>query len=54
MHCMTVSLAQDGMGLGTLWGEELAQELIQKAGFSEVRIKKLPHDIMNCYYVIDR
>ena len=27
MHCMTVSLAQGGAGLGTLWGEELAQEV---------------------------
>lgn len=25
MHCMTVSLAQDGDGLGTMWGEEKAK-----------------------------
>jgi len=24
MHCMTVSLAQGGDGLGTVWGQELA------------------------------
>jgi 2-polyprenyl-3-methyl-5-hydroxy-6-metoxy-1,4-benzoquinol methylase len=54
MHCMTVSLAQDGMGLGTMWGEEMALELLNEAGFSNVLVKRLPHDIMNCYYVIDR
>ena len=24
MHCMTVSLAEDGDGLGTMWGEQVA------------------------------
>jgi len=51
MHCMTVSLAQDGAGLGTMWGEELASQMLREAGFSSVRIERLPHDIQNCYYV---
>jgi hypothetical protein len=51
---MTVSLAQNGMGLGTMWGEELAREMIREAGFGQVSVKRLPHDIMNCYYVIKR
>jgi hypothetical protein len=34
MHCMTVSLAQGGEGLGTMWGEELAREVLREAGFS--------------------
>ena len=30
MHCMTVSLAQGGEGLGAMWGVEKAQGLLQK------------------------
>jgi 2-polyprenyl-3-methyl-5-hydroxy-6-metoxy-1,4-benzoquinol methylase len=51
MHCMTVSLAQGGAGLGTCWGCELAQEMLHEAGFSKVRVEKLPHDDMNYYYI---
>ena len=51
MHCMTVSLALDGQGLGAAWGEEKAEEMLSEAGFSKVEIKHLPHDIMNAYYV---
>lgn len=52
MHCMSVSLAQDGMGLGTMWGREVAQEMLRDAGFSKISIHRLPHDIQNDYYVI--
>lgn len=51
MHCMTVSLAADGAGLGACWGEEVAVEMLAAAGFSDVRIERLPHDIMNNYYL---
>ena len=51
MHCMTVSLAQDGAGLGTCWGEELACEMLFDAGFRKLDVQRLPHDIMNTYYV---
>ena len=51
MHCMTVSLAQGGAGLGTCWGRELAEEMLRKAGFANVRVEKLPHDDMNYYYI---
>ena len=51
MHCMTVSLAQGGVGLGAMWGEELAQEMLGEAGFTRVRVEQLPHDIINSYYV---
>ena len=29
MYCMSVSLAYAGMGLGTVWGEELAQKMMR-------------------------
>jgi len=51
MHCMTVSLAQGGAGLGTMWGEEKAKEMLRKAGFGEVEVERLPHDIANSYFV---
>src|SRR5215212_2491186 len=51
MHCMTVSLAQGGAGLGTMWGEEKAKEMLRKAGFGEVAVERLPHDIANSYFV---
>lgn len=51
MHCMTVSLAQGGAGLGTVWGEELACQMLQEAGFARVEVKQLSHDFMNNYYI---
>ena len=51
MHCMTVSLAQDGDGLGTMWGEEKAREMLREAGFINVEVKQLPHDFQNYYYI---
>lgn len=51
MHCMTVSLAQGGEGLGTVWGEELAVQMLGEAGFSSVGIEQSDHDIINNYYI---
>ncbi len=52
MHCMTVSLAQNGDGLGAMWGREKARKLLRKAGFKSIKIHRLDHDIQNDYYVI--
>src|SRR5690606_35538686 len=38
MHCMTVSLAQGGDGLGTMWGQETALKYLEDAGFTDVEI----------------
>lgn len=51
MHCMTVSLAQEGEGLGAAWGEQLALSMLADAGFRDVSTHRLEHDIMNLYYV---
>jgi hypothetical protein len=51
MHCMTVSLALGGAGLGTAWGEQLAQSMLSDAGFGEVEIKHIEEDIANSYYI---
>ncbi|MCG7950906.1 MAG: class I SAM-dependent methyltransferase [Candidatus Thiodiazotropha endolucinida] len=52
MHCMTVSLAQDGAGLGTVWGRELALKMLNEAGFNDVVVKELDHDFQNYFYII--
>jgi hypothetical protein len=52
MHCMTVSLAQNGEGLGAMWGEEKTREYLQKAGFASVEKHELAHDIQNNWYVV--
>jgi 2-polyprenyl-3-methyl-5-hydroxy-6-metoxy-1,4-benzoquinol methylase len=52
MHCMTVSLAQGGEGLGAMWGEEKTREYLALAGFRSVEKHELTHDILNNWYVV--
>jgi len=52
MHCMTVSLAQGGEGLGAMWGEEKTREYLGSAGFRDVTKKNLAHDVQNNWYVV--
>ena len=52
MHCMTVSLAQGGEGLGAMWGEEKTREYLGRAGFGTVEKHELAHDIQNNWYVV--
>lgn len=52
MHCMTVSLAAGGMGLGAMWGQEKALQMLGEAGFKSVEIKRLAHDFQNDYYIL--
>jgi SAM-dependent methyltransferase len=51
LHCMTVSLARDGVGLGTVWGEELARQMLADAGFVDVCVHDVPDDALNQVYV---
>lgn len=51
MHCMTVSLALDGEGLGTAWGEQRACEMLAAAGFSDVQVEEVDRDPRNYYYI---
>ncbi|SEP12701.1 class I SAM-dependent methyltransferase [Trujillonella endophytica] len=54
MHCMTVSLALDGDGLGAAWGEELALTMLREAGFTDIEVRHVEGDILNNYYVAKR
>jgi hypothetical protein len=51
MHCMTVSLAYGGAGLGTVWGKQLALEMLSEAGFRHTTVKQVDGDILNNYYI---
>ncbi len=51
MHCMTVSLALDGEGLGTVWGEQKARQMLADAGFNDIRVERVEDDVMNNYYI---
>ena len=54
LHCMTVSLAAGGAGLGAMWGAETARRMLEDAGFADVEVHTLPHDAINLYYVARR
>lgn len=51
MHCMTVSLSLDGDGLGTVWGQQKAEQMLADAGFSMVEVAHVDEDVFNAYYI---
>lgn len=51
LHCMTVSLARGGAGLGAMWGVPRARRMFAEAGFGDVTEHRSPHDVQNVYYV---
>lgn len=52
MHCMTVSLAQGGEGLGAMWGEDKTRQYLTRAGFRSIETHRLAHDVQNNWYVV--
>ena len=50
-HCMTVSLAQNGEGLGAMWGEERARDYLEASGFADVDKLDVESDLQNDWYV---
>jgi SAM-dependent methyltransferase len=42
LHCMTVSLAEGGAGLGTAWGEQTARRFLTEAGFRSIETREAP------------
>lgn len=50
-YCMSVSLAQGGAGLGTMWGEQDALARLAEAGFTDVTTGKRPDDVMDLYFI---
>ena len=48
------ALAVGGMGLGTMWGRQTAQQMLAEVGFSKIQIKRLAHDFQNDYYIVQK
>ncbi len=51
MHCLTVSLAQNGEGLGAVLGEEKTRHILNEAGFDHVEVKQISSDFWHNYYI---
>jgi SAM-dependent methyltransferase len=54
LHCLTVSLAHGGAGLGTVWGEQLARHMLAEAGFVGVQVHDVPDDPFDVVYLARR
>jgi SAM-dependent methyltransferase len=51
LHCLTVSLAGNGAGLGAVWGEQRARQMLAEAGFTDVTVHDVPDDPLDSLYV---
>ena len=51
LHCMTVSLAHGGAGIGTVFGEQLARRMLTAAGFVDIQLHPAPGDPGDAVYV---
>ena len=51
LHCLTVSLAHRGAGLGAAWGRELANTMLRDAGFTSVDVHDVPDGPLDSLYV---
>jgi SAM-dependent methyltransferase len=54
LHCLTVSLALGGAGLGTAWGEQRARQMLADAGFVAVTVSDVPDDPLDVVFVARR
>ena len=50
-YCMTTALSQGGVGVGTVWGDQLCRQYLAEAGFSAVDARTVEGDMFNVYYV---
>jgi 2-polyprenyl-3-methyl-5-hydroxy-6-metoxy-1,4-benzoquinol methylase len=53
LHCMTVSLAAGGAGLGTAWGEQTARRMLGEVGFGSIEVVDAPGP-QNSIYICRR
>ena len=51
LHCMTVSLAHGGAGIGTMFGEQLARRMLADAAFVDIQVHPAPGDPGDAVYV---
>lgn len=51
LHCMTVSLAHGGAGLGTVWGHQQACEMLTDVGFVDVAVHDAPENPFDTIFI---
>ena len=51
LHCLTVSLAHGGAGLGTAWGHQRARQLLEDVGFVDIAVHDAPGDPLDAIFV---
>jgi SAM-dependent methyltransferase len=51
LYCMTVSLAHGGAGIGTMFGEQLARNMLNTAGFVDINVQPAPGDPAGAIYL---
>lgn len=54
LHCLTVSLAHGGAGIGTAFGEQRARRMLADAGFADPEVHDAPGDPLDAVYVTRR
>ena len=54
MHCMSVSLGAGGLGLGTCWGVQLAEQMLRESGFVKISKTTFDEDPQNVYFVCEK
>jgi SAM-dependent methyltransferase len=54
MHCVAVSRALGGEGLGTVWGHQKATEMLHEAGFTSITRTHIAADAFNAYYIAQK
>ena len=51
MHCLPVGMVDGGSGLGMMWGQEKAVDMLKEAGFDEVEVLEIPEDPFNLHFL---
>jgi len=51
LRTMTISLSEGGLGLGAVWGTEVAQKMLKENGFNKTEIVVFPEDFVTCWFV---
>ena len=54
LHCLTVSLAHGGAGIGLVFGEERAHQMLAEAGFDEILVQPAPGQPFDAVYTARR
>jgi SAM-dependent methyltransferase len=54
LHCLTVSLAHGGAGIGVVFGEKRARRLLTGAGFDEIHVQAAPGQPFDAVYTAHR